>query len=120
MYLILFQYNLLYSTGSALGGAIGIIIMFSVFPHSSIFKNRIALKGLSGKEYRGTAVSRKEEDLLGFTGVTVTVLRPSGNAKINGKRYQVQSDGEHIDKGEKIKVTNVDANRIIVKKVEEV
>ncbi|MBN1130487.1 MAG: hypothetical protein JXA71_15955 [Chitinispirillaceae bacterium] len=49
-------------------------------------------------------------------GVTVSVLRPAGSAMIDGKKYDVVSKGDFIDKGTSIVVVAVEGNRIVVKK----
>ncbi|MDY6906418.1 MAG: NfeD family protein [Thermodesulfobacteriota bacterium] len=53
-------------------------------------------------------------DFLGKTGTTVSDLRPAGIARIDGKRVDVVSRGEYIDKGTAIVVTAVTGNQIIV------
>ena len=50
------------------------------------------------------------------SGVTVTGLRPSGIAEINGKRYSVVSEGEMIDSSVEIIVKEVEGNNIIVRR----
>lgn len=50
------------------------------------------------------------------SGVTVTGLRPSGIAEIDGKRYSVVSEGEMISPSVEIVVQEVEGNNIIVKK----
>jgi membrane-bound serine protease (ClpP class) len=54
--------------------------------------------------------------LLGCDGIALTDLRPSGAALISGKRYDVVSTGEYIDKDSSIVVSIVNGNRIVVKK----
>jgi membrane-bound serine protease (ClpP class) len=54
---------------------------------------------------------------LGKGGTTVTPLRPAGIADIDGQRVDVVSDGEFIDSGAPIKVTRVDGNRIVVRRL---
>lgn len=55
------------------------------------------------------------QQLLGSEGKAITDLRPSGTASINGKRYDVVSNGEYISKDTVIIVTAVNGNRIVVK-----
>ena len=55
--------------------------------------------------------------LVGKTGVTDSVLRPSGKAVFDGKVYAVEADGEFVDEGRGIIVTRVRGNRIIVRRV---
>ncbi|MBD3314305.1 MAG: serine protease [Chitinivibrionales bacterium] len=57
------------------------------------------------------------KELKGKEGTALTALRPSGKAKIEGKRYDVVSGGDYVDAGAAIKVTIVDGNRIVVRKV---
>ncbi|MFH0920932.1 MAG: NfeD family protein [Fibrobacterota bacterium] len=54
--------------------------------------------------------------LLGKTGHALSPLRPAGAADINGRRYDVVSDGDFINTGEPVKVTDIAGNRIMVKK----
>ena len=61
----------------------------------------------SGEEMRG---------LVGKTGTTLTALRPSGIAMIDGKRIDVSSEAEFIDKGVRIEVVSVDGMRVLVKR----
>lgn len=63
----------------------------------------------------GYVASAKYEDLLGKEGVTVTHLRPAGTAEIDGKRYDVVSEGGYISSNEKVKVVKVGGNNIVVK-----
>ena len=61
-------------------------------------------------------VSQEEglEALEGREGVATTDLRPSGMADIEGKRTDVVTDGEMIEKGTQIKVVHVEGNRVVV------
>lgn len=55
---------------------------------------------------------------LGKEGKAVTLLRPVGDVDFNGVRMQASSDGPFIEKGTKVRVTEAQANRIIVSVVE--
>jgi len=54
-------------------------------------------------------------DYLGKEGTATSDLRPAGRAEIAGKRVDVVSRGEYIDKGSAIVVTAVTGNQIIVR-----
>jgi membrane-bound ClpP family serine protease len=54
------------------------------------------------------------EGYLGKEGVAVTNLRPSGIALIDGRRLDVVSRGEYIEKNAPIIVSAVTGNQIIV------
>jgi membrane-bound serine protease (ClpP class) len=55
--------------------------------------------------------------LVGKEGTAETALRPSGKARIDGQRYDVVSASDFIEPGTAIRVTTVDGNRIVVRKV---
>jgi len=61
-----------------------------------------------------------QEDLSGFLGKegkSVTLLRPVGDVVFDGRRMQVTSDGPFIDRGARVRVIDVQANKIIVSEV---
>ncbi len=56
------------------------------------------------------------EWLLNQEGDAFTTLRPAGKARFGEQVFDVQSQGDFIDPGQKIVVTEVTGNRIIVRK----
>ena len=79
---------------------------------SIVLSDRIdsASTSLDNAEIRG---------IVGKEGITTTALRPSGNAEIDGKRYDVVTSGEFIQKDTRITVERIDGLKILVKKVED-
>jgi membrane-bound serine protease (ClpP class) len=53
---------------------------------------------------------------LGKRGTAASALRPAGIAHIEGERVDVVSDGDFIEAGERIEVTRVDGNRVVVRR----
>lgn len=78
--------------------------------------NALILQDVAGE---GGAVGSayESEALVGSVGVAHTTLRPSGTALINGRRFDVVSDGEFIEKGEPVKVVSALGSRIVVSRV---
>ena len=74
-------------------------------------------KTLSSKE-GVTSQSSDLESYLGKQGKTVTNLRPAGTAMIDGKRVDVVTRGEYLEKDAAIIVTAVTGNQIIVRKID--
>lgn len=75
-------------------------------------------KTLSRKE--GVSSQSSElESYVGRQGTAVTDLRPAGIAVINGKRVDVVTRGEYLEKDSAIIVTAVTGNQIIVRKKDE-
>ena len=75
-------------------------------------------KTLSRKE--GVSSQSSElESYVGTQGNAVTDLRPAGIAVINGKRVDVVTRGEYLEKDSAIIVIAVTGNQIIVRKKDE-
>jgi membrane-bound serine protease (ClpP class) len=66
----------------------------------------------------GAPTSRPESDRswLGKQGEAVSPLRPSGIAVIDGERLDVITEGDFVDRGERVEVARVEGNRIIVRR----
>ncbi len=65
----------------------------------------------------GYVASKDMDVFLGKSGMTVTVLRPTGMAEFDGVKLNVQSDGEYIPKGEAVRVDRVEGARVVVRRV---
>jgi len=66
-------------------------------------------------------VSSQSEKLGGYmgrTGKTLNSLRPSGTALLDGRRVDVVSRGEFIEKDKSVVVIAVEGNRVVVREVE--
>jgi len=92
--------------------------LFKVLPHTGIGKQLI-LNGPSDHEEVATAQERQLRHLVGKSGVVVGRLRPVGIALIDGRRYQVVSEGVMVEEGTKVRVVDVSGNRILVRVVRE-
>jgi len=55
------------------------------------------------------------DSLLDKEGTAATNLRPSGTALISGKKVDVVTNGELIDKGTPVKVVKIEGTRVVVK-----
>jgi len=53
-------------------------------------------------------------DLTGREGVALTDLRPSGTARLDGRRIDVVADGEFIPAGTSVRVVRVEGFRVVV------
>lgn len=59
------------------------------------------------------------KDLISAEGVTITPLHPCGIARINGKKIDVITSGDMIKENTRIKVIEVEGNRVVVKAVKQ-
>lgn len=98
--------------------AIIIIVLLSIYCFAQSAhkgKNPLVLSQKTDKE-SGFSANDDNSSLLNKEGETLTQLRPSGIALIDSKRVDVVTDGEFLDIGTKIVVTDIQGRRIIVKK----
>lgn len=95
-----------------------VVLIFSLgryLPRSERFNQLVLAPELSSAT--GYTSSETIEQLLGQTGVTLTPLRPSGAAEIDGVRVDVITAGEFIPAGTTVKVTHVRGSRVEVRQM---
>jgi membrane-bound serine protease (ClpP class) len=108
--------NALRSLGIAALFALVIVIAFAyVFRKRGIWNKFILSEQLTTD--KGYVPQLSREKWIGQEGVTLSLLRPSGLADINGERLDVISSGEFIEKGKPVRVHSVDGTRILVKEL---
>lgn len=105
-----FQAGNLILGGVLVGSVVGVFSWLKFFPES-----RIARLFVSRSAVGELGVAKPE--LVHRTGVTITQLRPSGTAFINGKRVDVVTEGALIEQGASIKVVAVEGIRVVVREV---
>lgn len=65
-----------------------------------------------------TSVDHRIGGLLGREGVTVTALRPAGMAIIDGRKVDVVTLGDYIEKDVTVRVVDNSGNRVVVRQAE--
>lgn len=87
-----------------------------IFPRTFIGRLLILKKGPpDGPNPAGPARDGSGQ-LVGREGRSLTVLRPAGMAEIEGRRLNVVSAGEFIERDQPIRVVRVEGSRIVVRK----
>lgn len=81
--------------------------------HYRKFKSPIILDTALGSEDASLGTSDLDY-LLDREGIAVTNLRPAGKGDFDGIELDVVSDGGYIEKGSKIIIHKINANRLIV------
>jgi membrane-bound serine protease (ClpP class) len=92
-----------------------IFVLAKYLPKTSVF-NKFVLSE-SEKSVDGFSSHSFAEDLIGAEGIALTTLRPAGTAEINGRRVDVMTESEYVEKDKKIKVLAVDGIRVLVKEI---
>jgi membrane-bound serine protease (ClpP class) len=105
--------SLFLGIAASLASILTIILFFRIFAKSPVWR-KIRLDTKEEKE-KGFIPAEDLSYLLNKTGIAITALHPSGIALIEGKRIDVAAETMFIDKDKKIKVVEVEGNKVIVK-----
>ncbi len=92
----------------------GISVSLSV---KSAASGRMSRSALFLNDVSGTVDHDDAAALLGKEGVTATVLNPVGIAEFDGVRLNVLTEGTYLEKGVKVRVTQVEGAKIIVREI---
>ena len=96
-----------------------LVMGLKIFPKTPIGRRIILPPVNEPASVRGQAGVSMDDyrTLVGKNGQTVTPLRPSGIAEIEGERYSVVSEGELIEDNTKILVVEIQGNSIVVEEL---
>ncbi|WP_164670336.1 NfeD family protein [Virgibacillus doumboii] len=92
------------------------VILFKTMGLEKGFFRHIILKDQTTTEL-GYVSSVNRLELIGLEGKTLTPLRPSGTAELDGERLDVISEGGFILANEQVKVVKVEGARIVVREL---
>ncbi len=84
-----------------------------------VLRRRLILWSAAKKE-QGYSTSDDLSSLVGQTGVSLTVLRPSGFGEFAGRRLDVVAEGSYIEKGIPIRIIRTEGPRIVVEPIQPV
>ncbi len=104
-----------------LGGTVVLVpaliwLAFKLLPVTPIGKRMILSAPDRKSAVRGEDVSADpQHDLMDRNGIASTTLRPAGVVEIDGERVDVITEGEWVDAGTPVVVTEVEANRVVVR-----
>ncbi|MBS1950294.1 MAG: nodulation protein NfeD [Bacteroidetes bacterium] len=101
------------AVGGITGGALLLFFGGAKLTQTKAFK-KIALTDTQ-ESASGYSVNAESKDMIGKTGITHTVLRPSGKVLIEGEVYDAFTRGEYIQKGEPIEVVSTEGVTLRVK-----
>jgi membrane-bound serine protease (ClpP class) len=93
-----------------------VLLTIYVLPESKFMKKMI-LTTSNSNEDGFSSHEQEKEDLLEKEGVVHTTLRPTGVVIIDNRRLDVVTEGDFIEKGERVKIIRIDGLRVIVEKV---
>jgi len=89
-----------------------------IFGLKMLARSPVTLRKNLSRENGVTSQAPELLEYLGKEGVTLTDLHPGGTARISGRRVDVVSRGEYLEKDTHVIVWKVTGNQIIVRKKE--
>ncbi len=121
----LFLGNLMMVIGTLAASFILMAVLMVFFPRIRLFQRLILTTagtpadfGTQGREPALPQVELQlENKLIGMEGTCLTKLRPAGKIQIGEEIYSVVTDGRWVQPGEKVRVTSVEGNRIVVEEI---
>ena len=92
--------------------AAGLLVLFELGSRGKLFRSRLALNERIEDKAAG------EENIAeGAVGTALTALRPVGAAEFDGRRIEVQTNGEFLAKGARIRVCGSSGLRLLVEQI---
>ena len=92
-----------------------IVLIFLVFGARLISKGKLPKSLILDQAEEDYRSSEDLSALLGTTGKTLTVLRPAGMAELGGRKVDVVTRGEFLDKDSFVEVVEAAGGRIVVR-----
>ena len=97
--------------------ALAIVLTVTIYVKLGFERNlfdKFVLKNTNSSAM-GYNSKNNHSNLLGKTGLTKTILRPTGRIEIGGKTYDAKSDSDFIGKDKEVEVVAIKDGHIIVK-----
>ena len=120
----LFRYDSMWGAIGTLGtvvlGPMAFFGALNMLPNTKLGRTMV---GDSGEEIarRRAELARKQhaerEKLLGMEGIALTAMLPSGVVEIDGQRHDAISHAGTVEKGQPVRVTNVDGLTIEIRAI---
>jgi membrane-bound serine protease (ClpP class) len=95
-----------------------LICAYKIFPRTRFGKN-VTLAPPERQQGDAIPDTDKLKDLLGAEGVVLTTLRPVGMCDFSGQRIECVAESGYVNKGNKVKVINVESTQLTVRIIEE-
>lgn len=106
------DYGFFIVVGELLGVAASVLLGMYLLSHTGAGKFMVLKNAQEVSE--GWSTPAYDSNLVGKKGLVLTALRPAGTIEISDSRIDAVSDGEFIEEGKRIRVTEVEGHRVVV------
>jgi membrane-bound serine protease (ClpP class) len=93
------------------------LILYALRTFRTSYAGKLLILKRNLNKEEGYSGTDSLEKFVGKEGVCLTHLRPAGVAVVDSTRLDVVSDGTFIEKGKKIRVVEVEGNRVVVREM---
>jgi len=100
---------------SMIGAFLLSLVVLRSLPKFAAFQRLVLAEEIKASEGYTSASRDTDNELGGKEGVTMSYLRPSGIAMIDGQRLNVIADGEFIEAQRPIKIVEARGSRVVVR-----
>lgn len=102
-----------------MGGVVVMLLLMRFLPRIPYFGGLLLKKELTtGAAIDDERAQDTANGRMGWTGETVTDLRPTGKAEFDGQMVDVATSGEFVDKGSKVRIVSESGMGVVVKEIE--
>ncbi|MEM1128080.1 MAG: NfeD family protein [Bacteroidota bacterium] len=119
---IVFGIGFVFSEVGMIGGVIALLStlaagggMFYTLWKNGAWDRFVLAANLRGDEARIARESEHRSRYLGKPGVAVTPLRPTGVVEIDGERIEVQTEGDFVAAGSRVRVVAINRRQYFVR-----
>lgn len=102
--------------GGLTGGLIGIGLIIKYFPETAVGRQIIAPNPV--REQWVIALPEQDGARIGDVGVAETYLRPAGKARFGSSLLDVVTQGDYIERGQKVEIMERHGSRVVVRRAE--
>jgi membrane-bound serine protease (ClpP class) len=100
--------------GCLIGLPVYLYLSVKILPNTPLGR-RLFLKAAPDATNDATPESKTLHDLIGKHGTAVTTLRPSGEVKVDGRRYDARAEYGLIESGQTVEVIRASGTDVVVR-----
>jgi len=111
-------YTAVYAIGKFMAMSVLMVVgLYFVGPKISLFDRLILKKTLNTEDGFVAVDVNQFNHLLHVEGVTMSPCRPSGFARLGDARVEVVSEGDFIERNQRVTVIAVEGTKVVVRKL---